>query len=236
VIRLQAEIAALERQRAEPGASDDQNQDSASPTTPYALRVKQAVKEVEAEIKVLKGEERRLRADIAAYQQRVEKTPQREQEFWELARDYQVTRELYQSLSKRHEEAQIAESMEQRQKGEQFRVLDPAVAPRQPVANSLRLVFMALALSVGLAVGAVVLAEHLDTSFHAVDDLRSFSRFPVLVTIPKLVAQADVDRRRLRFRLGALGATAGLVALAGTSYFVARGNEQLVWLLSRGGS
>ncbi len=39
----------------------------------------------------------------------------------ELSRDYESTRELYLSLSKRYEEAQLAESMEQRQKGEQFR-------------------------------------------------------------------------------------------------------------------
>src|SRR5262249_41031912 len=175
-------------------------------------------------------------ADIGAYQQLLEKTHQREQEYWELARDYQATRELYQSPSKRYEEAQIAESMEQRQKGEQFRILDPAVAPHQPVASSLRLILMTLALSGGLAVGAVVVAEHLDTSFHAVDDLRSISSFPVLVSIPRIVAEAAIARRRLHFRLAAVGATVGLVALVGISYFVAHGNEQLVSLLSRGGS
>src|SRR5205807_7422945 len=55
---------------------------------------------------------------IAAYQGRVENVPRREQEFRELSRDYDSTRELYQSLLKRYEEAQLAESMEQRQKGE----------------------------------------------------------------------------------------------------------------------
>src|SRR5262249_29600633 len=57
VVQMQADIAALERKRAEPGADDDKNLDSVSATTPYVLRTKQALKEVEAEIKVLKGEE-----------------------------------------------------------------------------------------------------------------------------------------------------------------------------------
>src|SRR5262249_61217508 len=70
VIQMQADIAALERKRAEPGVDDDKTLDSVSATTPYVLRTKQAVKEVEAEIKVLKGEEKRLRADIATYQRR----------------------------------------------------------------------------------------------------------------------------------------------------------------------
>src|SRR5262249_38457009 len=236
VARMQADIAALERKRAEPGADDDKNLDSVSATTPYALRVKQAMKEVEAEIEVLTGEGERLRGDTGADRRGGEKRPRREQEYWEPSRDSRPTRELSQSLSKRHEEAQIAESMEQGKKGEQFRVLDPAVAPRQPVASPLRLMFMTLALSVGLAVGAVVVAEHLDTSFHAVDDLRRFSSVPVLVSIPRIIAEVDVVGRRFRFRLVAIGATVGLVVLVGFSVFVLPGNEQLLSLLSRGSS
>jgi len=234
VVFLKGEIAALEQQLAE--AKADGKPQQPEPGTPYTLRLKEALSEVEAEARILKGEEKHLRGAIAAYQARVDNVPRREQEFKEFSRDYESTRELYQSLLKRYGEAQIAESMEQRQKGEQFRILDPAVPPREPVARRVRLMLMGLMLSLGLAAGAVVLAEQLDTSFHTVDELRRLSRFPVLVSIPKIVAQADVDRRRLRFRLAALAATAGLVALVGTSYFVAHGNEQLVWLLSHGGS
>src|SRR5205823_7811102 len=127
----------------------------------------EALSETETDIKVLKGEEKRLREGIAIYQARIENVPRREQEFKELSRDYESTRELYQSLLKRYEEAQLAESMEQRQKGEQFRVLDPAVPPKEPVARRARLMSIALVLSLGLAAGAVMLAEQLDTSFHS---------------------------------------------------------------------
>src|SRR3970282_243645 len=99
----------------------------AAPVTPYVLRLKEALREVETDIRVSKGEDKRLRDGIATYQAKLENVPRREQEFRELSRDYESTRELYQSLLKRFEEAQLAESMEQRQKGEQFRLLDPAV-------------------------------------------------------------------------------------------------------------
>ena len=234
VVVLRAEIAALEQQLDEAKAEGKPAQPE--PATPYARRLKEALSEIDAETRILKGEEKHLRAAIATYQARIDNVPRREQEFKEFSRDYESTRELYQSLLKRYGEAQIAESMEQRQKGEQFRILDPAVPAREPVARRVRFILMGVMLSLGLAAGAVVLAEQLDTSFHSVDDLRSFSRFPVLVSIPKIVAEVDVDRRRLRFRLAALAATAGLIALVGTSYFVAHGNEQLVWLLSRGSS
>jgi hypothetical protein len=199
--------------------------------------VKEALNEAQADMKVLKTEEARLREGIAAYQTRVENVPRREQEFIELSRDYESTRELYQSLMKRYEEAVLAESMEQRQKGEQFRVLDPAVPRPEPAApDRLRMIVLALAGSIGLAVAAVLIAEHVDTSFHTVDDLRAFSPFPVLVSIPRIVTEGDLSRGRWRMRLAASAALVSLVMIIGLAYVVAHGNEQLVLLLSRGGA
>ena len=206
----------------------------AAPVTPYVLRLKEALSEVEAEIRILKGEDKRLRDGIAVYQTRVENVPRREQEFKEISRDYEGTRELYQSLSKRFEEAQIAESMEQRQKGEQFRVLDPAVPKPEPAApNRVRLLVMALVGSLGLAAGAVALAEKADTSFHTLDELRAFSAVPVLVSIPRIVTETDRRRRQWHLRLAASAAVVGLVVIVSSAYFAAHENEYLVSLLGR---
>ena len=239
VVLLAGEIAALEREVAdakarEPKAEEKQAPPPATPLTPYVLRLKEALSEVETEIRILKNDDKRLHDGIAAYQARVENVPRREQEFRELSRDYDSTRELYNSLLKRYEEAQLAESMEQRQKGEQFRVLDPAIPNSEPAApNRFRLLLMALMGSLGLAVGAVVLAERVDTSFHTVDDLRAFSPVPVLVSIPRIVTRTDRRRRAWHMRLAASAAFMGLVVIIGLAYFAASGNEQLVSLLGR---
>ncbi len=247
VVQLAAEVAALERELAaakaqsrKPEANPTPNATAPSPSlptapvTPYVLRLKEALTEVQTELKILKTEEARLREGIAAYQVRVENVPRREQEFKELSRDYDSTRELYTTLLKRHEEAQLAESMEQRQRGEQFRVLDPAVANPQPAApNRLRLFVMTVAGALGLAVGAVVLAEYIDTSFHEVDALRAFSNVPVLVSIPRIVTQRDRHRRRWRMRLAATGVFGGLLVIVGVVSVVAKGNESLVLILGR---
>ena len=246
VIQLKDQIAALERELAETKSTEpkpdeksaaEQATSPAGPVSPYVLRLKEALSEVQTDLKVLKSEENRLRAGLASYQTRVENVPRRDQEFQELSRDYESTRELYQSLMKRYDEARLAESMEQRQKGEQFRIIEPAVPDPRPAApNRLRLVVMALAISLGLAVGSAVLAENIDTSFHSVDDLRAFSPAPVLVSIPKIVTQADLRRARWRMRFAASVALIGLVVLVGIAYVVASGNEQLVALLARGRS
>ena len=99
-----------------------------SVSNPFAFKLRQAMAEAEAEIAALRAEERRLREDFTTYQRRVENTPLREQEFQELSRDYETTGELYRTLLKRYEEAQLAETLEQRQKGEQFRILEMATS------------------------------------------------------------------------------------------------------------
>jgi polysaccharide chain length determinant protein (PEP-CTERM system associated) len=233
VSRLREEIRALEPEVAA-AAQPDAAAAQPAPPSPYTLRLKEALQAAEAEIKILKTEERRLRDAIVSYQARVENTPRREQEFQAISRDYESTRELYQSLLKRHGEAQLAESMEQRQKGEQFRVIDPAIPGETPAApNRLRFLLVGLALSAGLAVAAVMAAETLDTSFHSAGDLRAFTTAPVLASIGRIVTTADARRRRWRFRLAALSAVVVLAIVAGGSYFVAHGNERLVQILAR---
>jgi hypothetical protein len=191
--------------------------------------LRQALGEVDAEIKVLKDEDKRLRHAIALYEQRVRNTPQREQEFQELGRDYESTKELYQSLTKRLDEAQLAENMEQRQKGEQFRILDPALASSVPAApRRLRLLTLAFVLSVGLAAGAVILAETLDASFHTIEDLRAFTTVPVIGRIPFIRTEAGLHHQQRHFRLAATGTAVALALVVGLSYWLAHGNEALV--------
>src|SRR5207247_1915305 len=50
------------------------------------------------EVSVFKDDEARLRNALAIYEQRVANAPVREQQFQEISRDYESTKELYQSL------------------------------------------------------------------------------------------------------------------------------------------
>lgn len=222
VVRMRHAIAELEKDL---GESPPLAATATRATRPIP---RQPEDEMDAELRALKAEEKRLRDSIATYVGRVQNTPKLEQELQEISRDYESTKELYASLSKRHEEAELAESMEQRQKGEQFRILDPALASAAPAApNRLRLILVAGALSLGLAVGAVVLAETLDTSFHSRAALRGFTAVPV-IGLPRIVLPADVRRHRWRLCLGATGTTLVLALIVGLSYYVTHGNDRLV--------
>jgi polysaccharide chain length determinant protein (PEP-CTERM system associated) len=236
VIQLKAEIAALEERlrTVKNNKEPEKKREWAAPTNPYILQLKQAIGEIDLETKALKAEAEGLRHAIANYQRYVEQAPQRELEFQILARDYETTKEVYHSMLKRQGEAQLAESMEQRQKGEQLQILAPAMAADQPAKpNRSRLIAMGLLLSLGLAAGVVVLAEWLDTSFHAVDDLRALSQVPVLVSIPRIIIPADRSRRRWRLCFGAAAVMLGLVLIVGSSFLIAKGRVPVVGELAQ---
>ena len=114
-------------------------------------------------------------------------------------------------------------------------MLDPAIAPRDPAApNRIWLSLMALIASVTLAVTVMAVAEQLDTSFHSVDDLRAFTRVPVLARIPRIVTRGDRVARTVRTGVTAALVAAALAIAAGASYYVAHGYEQMVFILSGG--
>lgn len=232
VARVKAEIAALERQLSRTKIDERPIAEPAAPTEPAVVRQKRALSETEAEINVLKADEKRLRQTIATYERRVENTPKQEQELQKLTRDYVAIKDFYSSLLKRHEDAQIAETME-RQEEKQFRILDPAISQKAPAGpNRLRLMLMGFMLSLGLAAGAVALAEQLDTSFHSVDHLRAFTRVPVLVSIPRIVTKVDIKQARFQFCLGAAAAMLGAAFMVGAAYYLGHGNQELVWMLA----
>jgi polysaccharide chain length determinant protein (PEP-CTERM system associated) len=233
VIRVRAEIAALEHALAEKNPDEASTTKPTSPK-PSSPRIKRLRSEGESELHALQEEEKALRKDIALYQRRIDLAPHREQEFQELSRNYKTTKELYNTLWQRYQEAQVAQSMEHGQKGDQFRILDPAIVPKDPAGpNRARILLIGLILSFVLATGTVMLAEQFDDSFHSVEDLRAFTKIPVLVSIPRIVTEADISRMRWQFRLGATAALLGVMLIFQASYYLARDNEWLAFLLVR---
>lgn len=220
VVRLKAQIATLEHAQ------------GPHPTAASADASSEQLRQVDAELNSLKSEEAQLRSDIASYQSRVENVPKREQELQALMQGYDETKGLYSTLLKQYEEAQLGQSP-QSPSVNPLQILDPAVAPREPAGpNRLRLMLMALLLALGASAAGVFLAEQLDTSFHTVEELRSFTRLPVLAVIPAVVTHGDIWRRRLGVGAATLSALVAIALVAWLSYAIGADNEQLLRLLT----
>jgi polysaccharide chain length determinant protein (PEP-CTERM system associated) len=230
VIRIKSEIAALERQEHE-----GTNGTAAASRVDPKDRLAQSLADVQKELVALKDEEVGLRGAIASYERRVENVPKRQEEFQALSRDYATTKERYDTLLKRYEEAQLAANLEQGQKVEQFRVLDSAIPPRNPSApGRFRLLLAGLIAAIVFAAAIVVLAEKVDTSFHSLEDLRANVSGLTFFSIP-VIESPSVTRRQWRlmaFRVATV-VIALAVIVAGFRY-VARDNEKLVRIVARG--
>jgi polysaccharide chain length determinant protein (PEP-CTERM system associated) len=145
----------------------------------------------DTEIKRLQSEEATIGAQMSRYRARIESVPSREQEMTSLSREYQNTKESYEQLLKKSQDAQQAENLERRQKGEQFRVIDPARVPEKPFSPDIpKILLIGFALSIGCSFGSAIIREQLDRSFHDAGDVEVTLGLRVLATIPKIEEKA----------------------------------------------
>jgi len=198
---------------------------------PLITRAQSEIHAIESQVAATAPKDRAGSADNGAVQQIREDLAQADAGL--MSSDYATAKDRYLSLVKWYEEARLNESMETEQQGVQFAILDPAVAADRPASpNRVRILLGGLAMSIGLALGAVMLAERVDTSFHALDDLREFTRVPVLASIPRIVTKKGKRQRRYRVFLGVCLALLGLPLVVGASWFIARwGGSYLLMII-----
>lgn len=239
--QLNQELAALRTRfsdRYPDVASKKAEVDSLAAVVASKPRVDRALPQLEQanrEIRNLQAQESRLRGEIGLNQRRVAGAPFREQEYQALTRDYVTTRDFYESLLKRYEEAQLAEAREDGPQGHRLRLLDPAITPVSALApDRFRLAIFGLIAALALAVVGVAGAEKLDSSFHSAEDLGRHTRVPVLVRIPRMstVSAADRTEGRRRAALLALGLVVGMILAVSASRVIAQDNEAIVSILA----
>jgi polysaccharide chain length determinant protein (PEP-CTERM system associated) len=147
----------------------------------------------------LQAEERQLRQLSATYQHRVDMAPTRASELVELTRDYAILSGLHSSLLSKMEDSKLASEVEQRQIGEQFRLLDPARLPEKPFRPNRQIINLGGAvLGLSLGVVLVTLLEWRDSSFRTDDEVSTLLTLPVLAVVPLM--QSDHDRARAKRR------------------------------------
>jgi len=179
---LEKRVAGMETQSKDP-ASDQFNVFQADRKKQLAM--------IDKEISRLKKEDEHGRAMIGAYQARIENAPIRELGLSAMTRDFSNLNETYQVLTKKNTEAQQAENLEMRQKGEQFRIVDPARVPEKPFKpDKSKALLIGLLLSIGAGLGMTFIREQMDRSFRDSEDLEVTLGLRVLANIPKVDKKA----------------------------------------------
>jgi polysaccharide chain length determinant protein (PEP-CTERM system associated) len=164
------------------------------------------------------AEDLRIRASVEDLQHRIEQVPGVESEWISLTRDYATQQSAYQQLLAKSQEAKLAANLEQRQIGEQFRILDPARTPVKPTGVN-RLEVNGIGAAIGLAIGLALagLLELRDRTFRQAADVIDVLKLPVIALVPHVVS--NEERRRSRIRMLLTSSAAAVLALAGAYGF-----------------
>ncbi len=159
--------------------------------TPRYLELNNQLTLTGMEIKRFEEEEKYLSRQIDTYRARIEQTPSREQDMAALMREYASTKQTYENLLKKSQSAQQSENLEKRQKGEQFKVIDPARTPEKPFSPDIpKTLLVTLLAAFGAGFGLAFLREQMDRSFHDAGDIEIALGLKVLATIPKIEEKA----------------------------------------------
>src|SRR5207244_5980549 len=185
--QVRQEIEKVKAQLAEKYGETEQEAD-ADATKQYDPYLRELIKQRnEAKLLLATHKERRLRltAQMKEYESRVERTPAREQELMILLRDYDNMQKNYQSLLDKKLNARVAENLEKRQKGEQFRIIDPANLPQKPAKpDLLRIMLMGLAAGFGLGFGGAFVLEQSKLKFRRAEEAVLLLGIPLIAAIP----------------------------------------------------
>lgn len=163
---------------------------------PALIDVDSRLKAVGAEVETDKQEVDKLRKDIEAIHLRLRITPVREQQLSEVARNYENSRQYYQSLLQKKLESELATNLEKRQQGERFQIIDPASLPQKPYKpNRLLIVVVGWAAGVFAGVGLMALREATDETLRS-EDVEQRTPFFVLARIPVLRSPREQVRQK----------------------------------------
>jgi polysaccharide chain length determinant protein (PEP-CTERM system associated) len=193
----------------------------AAPLTPAEVARQNRMKDMQAESQKLEKQvaqkledEKRLRALLGDYQQRIEAAPKRQSELTELTRDYETFQASYKNLLAKKEDSNVSANLERRQIGEQFKILDPARLPERPSSpNRTRLNSLGVVGGMCLGVALAGLIEYLDKRLKSEADVKAVFNLAVLATIP--VLEGAAKPRRLKFAV--ISITAVLAATLGAA-------------------
>jgi len=189
VIKAKTDIAELKRKLAEVNSASTDGTETtdkvnlAEPTEIRQLRLQ--VHQYSDVLAQATREQKRLADQINVYQSRVAISPDVEEKYKQLTRDYDTAQKFYADLLAKKSTSEMATDMERRQQGEQMRLSIPANLPDAPSFPN-RFMFAGAGLGAGLVCGLALALwlELRDKSIRNEADVEASLQMPVLVSLP----------------------------------------------------
>ncbi len=146
------------------------------------------------------------------------KTPEVERGLLVLIRTHREILAKYQELEAKQGKAKLAQNLEEEKKAERFLLLEPPVAPTEPVwPDRPKFIGIGAFLAFATGIGMAVLMELVDKRVRSSRELEQLLRYPPLVAIPFIKTQRDIQKKR--YKVIAFLTAPTLVAMASAALF-----------------
>ena len=159
------------------------------------------MRRLKLEIEFRQKEKHRIEENMETYNQRILNTPGVDQEMRAIIRTHADLTKRYDKLRDDLDQARLASSLESRQRGSQFEIIDPANLPTEPSSLKPIIILLAgFAASLGIGILMAFLVNSLKGQVWTNRELEKALEIPVLAEIPSIVTPADIRsvfRRRL---------------------------------------
>lgn len=226
----EAEIIRLEQRLNDlPEENTASAPDSSATTNPVYIEVRAKIDATEREIGRLRERQAELRNKLTEYENRVYQTNQVQRAYQDLTRDRENKLAKYQELRAKQLEAELAQTLETENKGENFTLIEPPqISNTAEKPDRKKLIAMGFAGSIGAGVGLGILVEMLFGGVRGYTQItRVVGKAPIVV-IPMIQTEHQKRRkRRIIYSLIALGILLGLCAVILFHFFVM--NLEVLW-------
>lgn len=181
---------------------------SGQPENPAYITLQAQRDGVIQDLRTLRKRRGDVKAKLGEYEKRLLQTPKVERQYLELVRDYENATARYRELKAKAMEAEVAEQLERKSKGERFSIIEPPLVPEQPVKpNRPAIAFLGMMLAMAGGFGYVLLTENMDQTVRGMKRIAVLAGTAPVSVIPYLKTDEEISQRQ---RIRTVGVLAGL--------------------------
>lgn len=170
-----------------------------TPDNPAYIGLQARLEAATTDLRTLVAMEAQLRAKLSEYETRLTATPEVERQYQALQREHEAAVNEYNKIKGKQREAELAEQLEIRNKGERYSLVSAASLPDTPYKpKRILIALFGIIVAFTGGIGTAVVADALDRTVRGAKTLIGLMNAPLLGVIPYIENSNDRNARRRR--------------------------------------